>query len=412
MAEKIYPSGYTQLTPVIGTEKIMAARSSDGKMFWILASDLLVDISNKVDKDGTKVLSDVNFSTAKDTKLTGIATGATANSTDANLRSRANHTGTQTADTITDGTTNKVFTATEKSKLANINQYFVGRYASLSALQAAHPTGSDGEYATIDVVGQDAKQYIWDATDTKWVTGAVGAGSVASVNGQTGAVSLNADDVPEGSTSLYFTVARVIAAALSGYTPGSTHVAVVATDSIIQALQKLSGSIAAANTVIAGKEATITAGNTSQLWIGDKTWASILSTVQGVVLTNLSTASSTVITATDTMIVAFGKLQAQITLRSKIAVTVGTSTALTFTEDNIQGSVGTPLTGNITGVTTGSPVVGVVVHVVHNHTSAPTFDSKFKKLSGSGNYVTGQINHIYCEYMSATEILYTIQQRA
>ncbi|MDG9423102.1 hypothetical protein OLF92_11505, partial [Streptococcus pneumoniae] len=44
----------------------------------------------------------------------------TANDTDANLKNRANHTGTQSADTITDGTTNKVYTAVEKTKLAGV----------------------------------------------------------------------------------------------------------------------------------------------------------------------------------------------------------------------------------------------------------------------------------------------------
>lgn len=36
-------------------------------------------LNTKVDKDGTKVLSDVNFTTAKDTKLSGIAAGAQVN---------------------------------------------------------------------------------------------------------------------------------------------------------------------------------------------------------------------------------------------------------------------------------------------------------------------------------------------
>src|SRR5690606_29292474 len=39
-------------------------------------------------------------STAEKTKLAGIATGATANDTDANLKNRANHTGTQDFTTI------------------------------------------------------------------------------------------------------------------------------------------------------------------------------------------------------------------------------------------------------------------------------------------------------------------------
>lgn len=42
-----------------------------------------------------------SFTAAQETKLSGIATGATANSTDAFLLARANHTGTQAASTIT-----------------------------------------------------------------------------------------------------------------------------------------------------------------------------------------------------------------------------------------------------------------------------------------------------------------------
>lgn len=41
------------------------------------------------------------FTTAQETKLAGIATGATANATDAALRDRATHTGTQAAATVT-----------------------------------------------------------------------------------------------------------------------------------------------------------------------------------------------------------------------------------------------------------------------------------------------------------------------
>lgn len=66
-----------------------------------VSSAVTTALNLKVDKDGTKVLSDVNFTTAKDTKLTGIATGATANSTDAVLLARANHTGTQAISTVT-----------------------------------------------------------------------------------------------------------------------------------------------------------------------------------------------------------------------------------------------------------------------------------------------------------------------
>jgi hypothetical protein len=43
---------------------------------------------------------------------------------------------------------------------------------------------------------------------------------------------------------------------------------------------------------------------------------------------------------------------------------------------------------------------------------APTFGSQFKKLSGSGNYVVGVVNYIYCTFITATEIIYSINQRA
>lgn len=43
-----------------------------------------------------------SFTTADETKLDGIAAGATANATDAALRDRSTHTGTQTASTISD----------------------------------------------------------------------------------------------------------------------------------------------------------------------------------------------------------------------------------------------------------------------------------------------------------------------
>jgi len=53
------------------------------------------EIENKVDKDGAKVLSDVNFSSSKDLKLSNIENNATLNESDSYLIDRANHTGQQ-----------------------------------------------------------------------------------------------------------------------------------------------------------------------------------------------------------------------------------------------------------------------------------------------------------------------------
>ena len=57
-------------------------------------------LNNKVEKVEGKSLSTEDFTTAEKSKLGGIASGATANSSDAFLKNRANHTGTQAIETI------------------------------------------------------------------------------------------------------------------------------------------------------------------------------------------------------------------------------------------------------------------------------------------------------------------------
>jgi len=58
-------------------------------------------LAGKVDKITGKGLSTEDYSTAEKTKLSGIATGATANSSNSTLLDRANHTGSQAMSTIT-----------------------------------------------------------------------------------------------------------------------------------------------------------------------------------------------------------------------------------------------------------------------------------------------------------------------
>lgn len=65
--------------------------------------------------------------------------------------------------------------------------------------------------------------------------------SVLSVNGLTGAVTLTSSNVAEG-TNLYHTAARAIAAPLTGFSAGAGTVA--ATDTILQAFNKIVGNIA------------------------------------------------------------------------------------------------------------------------------------------------------------------------
>ncbi len=87
-----------------------------------------------------------------------------------------------------------------------------------------------------------------------------------------------------------------------------------------------------------------------------------------------------------------------------------TGVALTFLAERVYGSIATPETGNITANVAGA-VLGTTNIVVHNHSAAPTFDAKFKKLSGSGDYIVSVVNYIICVYINATEIIYSINQR-
>lgn len=68
-------------------------------------SNLRQQISTKADAVPGKQLSTEDYTTSEKSKLSGIAPNATANSTDATLLNRANHTGTQPASTISDFTT-------------------------------------------------------------------------------------------------------------------------------------------------------------------------------------------------------------------------------------------------------------------------------------------------------------------
>lgn len=112
--------------------------------------------------------------------------------------------------TATEGTNNSsyddVFTRDTNGKLAvrvvgagGGDSHNLGWYATPEALSTAYPTAEDGDYA---IVGSTDTVWVWDAdtgesgawkdTDTK--------GQVESVNGQTGVVSLDINDVAPTQT--------------------------------------------------------------------------------------------------------------------------------------------------------------------------------------------------------------------
>lgn len=102
----------------------------------------------------------------------------------------------------------------------------------------------------------------------------------------------------------------------------------------------------------------------------------------------------------------------QTQLDAKLPIEAGSTTGvvLTFLTDRVYGSIGTPEQGNITYSSTGAKL-GVTNVIIHNHSSAPTFGTNMKKLSGSGSYVNSVVNYIYVTYINSTEVIYSINQR-
>jgi hypothetical protein len=87
------------------------------------------------------------------------------------------------------------------------------------------------------------------------------------------------------------------------------------------------------------KEPAISGGTTSQFWRGDKSWQDVASSVRASILTGLSTATSSAAAATDTILAAIGKLQAQLNLKAPLA-----SPTLTGTPTVPTASAGTNTT--------------------------------------------------------------------
>ncbi len=84
------------------------------------------------------------------TKLDGIATGATANSTDATLLARANHTGTQLASTISDFSTATAATSAVTANTAKVtNATHTGDVTGATALTIANNAVTNAKMATM-----------------------------------------------------------------------------------------------------------------------------------------------------------------------------------------------------------------------------------------------------------------------
>lgn len=177
---------------------------------------------------------------AMKTKLDGIATGATANATDAQLRDRSTHTGTQAISTVTDLQTaldGKINT-TERGVSGGIPT--LDEFARIPASQLPSYVDDVLEYLTtaeFPATGETGKIYIAinqgtaaDPTRQYRWTGSV----YAEINPSPGTT----DALAEGSTNLYFNESRVRNTVLTGLSLASSA-AVAATDNVLAAFGKI-----------------------------------------------------------------------------------------------------------------------------------------------------------------------------
>ena len=122
----------------------------------LLVSLITGELKGKVDTETGKGLSTNDYTNEDKSKLAGIAPNATANSTDTYLLAHENHTGTQSADTIVDGTANKVLTAALHTKLNALYQTVIDDNLTSTATDHALSAKQGRELkALIDAINTD-----------------------------------------------------------------------------------------------------------------------------------------------------------------------------------------------------------------------------------------------------------------
>lgn len=172
--------------PIGGTTGQVLAKASatDGDVEWadVAAGGGAVDSVNG--QTGVVVLDAADVG--------ADATGAAAAAQAAAVQ-RANHTGTQSADTLTDGTTNKAYTAAEKTKLAGIATGATANSSDATLLARGNHTGTQ-TLATISDAGNAAGK------NTGTTAGTVAAGDDSRITGAAQKAS-NLSDLASASTA-------------------------------------------------------------------------------------------------------------------------------------------------------------------------------------------------------------------
>ncbi|WP_408098953.1 beta strand repeat-containing protein [Peredibacter sp. HCB2-198] len=168
--------------------------------------------------------------------------------------------------------------------------------------------------------------------------------------------------ITDGSGNLSWATVATGATAVGGDLTGTVTNAQIAVGAIADA--DISASAAIAQSKISGlttdlgnKEPKITAGTASQYWKGDKSWGSLQTDVQALVMNGFAVGSNAAVTNADTLSGALGKVQGQINAANTSVAALASSQAnyVLKAGDTMSGALAM---GNnkITGL--GAPTVG------------------------------------------------------
>ena len=212
------------------------------------------------------------------------------------------------------GLSQENFTAAEKSKLAGLEgSHYRGTFINLAALETALPTAEEGDYADVDAgAGAPVQRYIWDESDSEWVAQAGSADPITAAQ-----VKVLYESNPD-------------------------------TNAFTDSEKSKLGGIAAGATANANTD-SLTEGATNLY----HTAARVLATA----LSGLSLATGGAITSADTVLVAFGKLQKQIT---DLITTVSGKQDTLVSATNIKTINGETLLGAGNLVVSGGGTVSVI----------------------------------------------------
>ena len=322
------------------------------------------------------------MSTSDKTKLDGVATGATANSPDATLLARANHTGTQAQSTVTNLTTDL---ASKQATL--VNTVNIKSVNGTSLLGSGDLTISTGGSTTFTGLTDTPASYTGNALKATRVNVGetalefVSLGSAAYSN--SGDFAASSHTHPDATTSLSGFMSATDKTKLNGVATGAT---VNLNDATLLARANHTGTqtsstISDFNTAtdarvvagITGKENTIVAGTTSQYWRGDKSFQTLDKSAVG--LSNVDNTSDAT------------KNSASVTLTNK------TISGASNTLSNIaQSSVTSLVTDLGLKAPLASPIFSGTVSLPFNTSVGSVGGTEISYLSGVSSGIQSQLN--------------------